>query len=201
MPPVTLPWKPNGEPIANTASPVASAPESPITATGSPLASILISATSLSRSRPSSRAGKRRPSASSTCTSSAPWTTWALVRTMPSAEMTMPEATSRPGSNTGRAAAAPANSSRGQSPPSQGSGRPEMRSVKTSTTEAVRLAMILAGSAARVAGAGVAAWAGSRASARAPASSKARTLMARALSPSGRRPPPPPDTGSRPGRA
>ena len=81
IPAVTVLSRPNGEPIAITHSPTFSFETSPIRTVGRPLASILTRATSERLSAPIVFALNSRLSASVTITSSAPSTTWALVRT------------------------------------------------------------------------------------------------------------------------
>ena len=81
MPAVTVLSRPNGEPIAITHSPTLSLETSPRRTVGSPVASILTSATSERLSAPIVLALNSRLSARVTITSSAPSTTWALVIT------------------------------------------------------------------------------------------------------------------------
>ena len=80
MPAVTLFSNPNGEPIATTHSPGRSRDGSPILTVGRSLAGILITATSLFLSTPTTLAVNSRRSVSFTVTSLAEATTWALVR-------------------------------------------------------------------------------------------------------------------------
>ena len=79
MPAVTLLSKPNGEPIANTQSPTRNLAGSPKATLDSPVASILISATSVRLSEPITLALNSRLSFKVTVISSAAATTWALV--------------------------------------------------------------------------------------------------------------------------
>ena len=90
-PAVTLFSKPNGEPIANTHSPGRSFFGSPRRTEGNPLASMRSTATSVASSRPISLALNSRRSVSLTVISSASLTTWALVRTTPSAATMKPD--------------------------------------------------------------------------------------------------------------
>ena len=90
-PAVTLFSKPNGEPMASTHSPTASWRVLPSGSVGKPLASILSTATSVLSSWPSTLALNSRRSVNLTVTSSAPRTTWALVRIRPSALTMKPE--------------------------------------------------------------------------------------------------------------
>ena len=80
MPAVTVFSKPNGEPIATTHSPTLSLVGSPKRTAGRPVASILITAMSVRRSAPITLALNSRLSVKRTVISSAPSTTWALVR-------------------------------------------------------------------------------------------------------------------------
>ena len=80
MPAVTELSKPNGEPIATTHSPTLALCESPIFTVGRFLPSILMSATSLCLSAPTTFALYSRRSVRRTITSSAWSTTSALVR-------------------------------------------------------------------------------------------------------------------------
>ena len=80
MPVVTVWPMPNGLPIASTTSPTSTLSLSAIGTAGRSLASILITATSLFGSRPTTLAVNSRPSCRATFTSSAPSTTWLLVR-------------------------------------------------------------------------------------------------------------------------
>jgi hypothetical protein len=79
MPAVTVLEKPNGEPIATTHSPTRVRPELPIFTTGSPVASTLITATSLRLSAPTTLAFSSLLSVKRTVISSAFSTTCALV--------------------------------------------------------------------------------------------------------------------------
>jgi len=81
IPAVTVLSKPNGEPIASTHSPTLSFDGSPNRTAGSPVASILMSAMSVRLSAPITFALNSRLSVNLTVISSAPSTTWALVRT------------------------------------------------------------------------------------------------------------------------
>ncbi len=81
IPAVTVLSRPNGEPMAITHSPTLSLETSPIRTVGRPLASIRTRATSERLSAPMILALNSRLSARVTITSSAPSTTWALVRT------------------------------------------------------------------------------------------------------------------------
>ena len=90
-PAVTLFSKPNGEPMAITHSPGISAWLLPSGKVGRPVALILITATSVLSSRPSTLALNSRRSVSFTVTSWAPRTTCALVRIKPSALTMKPE--------------------------------------------------------------------------------------------------------------
>ena len=80
MPAVTEFSKPNGEPIATTHSPTRSLFGSPMFTLGRFWASTLISATSVRLSKPMTFAFSSRLSFNLTVISSAPSTTWALVR-------------------------------------------------------------------------------------------------------------------------
>src|SRR5881397_2486679 len=91
MPVVTVCSSPNGLPIAITGSPTWRREESPSGITGSPVASTLRSAMSVFGSRPRSRPGSSRPSASVTLISVAPSTTWLLVTMKPAELITKPE--------------------------------------------------------------------------------------------------------------
>ena len=79
MPAVTVFSKPKGAPIATTHSPTFSLLGSPKRTAGSPLASILMSATSVRLSAPITLALNSRLSVKRTLISSAPSRTWALV--------------------------------------------------------------------------------------------------------------------------
>src|SRR5881398_1491988 len=78
MPVVTVCSSPNGLPIAITGSPTWRREESPSGITRSPVASTFRSAMSVLGSRPRTRPGSSRPSASVTRISVAPSTTWLL---------------------------------------------------------------------------------------------------------------------------
>ncbi len=82
MPAVTVKVKssPSGLPIANTHSPMRVESELPNDTVGRSRASILITATSVAGSAPTTRAVNSRLSSSRTVTCSAPATTWLLVR-------------------------------------------------------------------------------------------------------------------------
>jgi hypothetical protein len=95
MPAVAVCSSPNGEPIATTHSPTCNWSELPSLTTGSPLALTCSTATSVRSSSPTSSAGSSRWSDSFTRISSASFTTWALVRMVPSEEMTKPEPSER----------------------------------------------------------------------------------------------------------
>ena len=95
MPAVTVFSKPNGEPIAITHSPTLRRFTSPIFTAGKPVASILITATSVRLSEPMILALNSRLSVKVTKTSSAPSTTCALVITKPSVLKMKPEPTPR----------------------------------------------------------------------------------------------------------
>ena len=83
--------KPYGFPIAMTHSPTMSDDEFPSVATGSPFASTLSTARSLTSSRPTSFAGYVVPSRSATEMRVAPRTTCAFVTMTPSARMMNPD--------------------------------------------------------------------------------------------------------------
>ncbi len=92
MPAVTVKencW-PSGLPTASTHSPMRSSSESANDTVVRFSASILITATSVSRSRPTTRASNSRPSSSLTVRISAVATTWLLVMMYPSGEMMNP---------------------------------------------------------------------------------------------------------------
>ena len=80
MPAVTVKENASGLPIASTHSPIRVESELPKLTVGSPWLSILITATSVSGSVPTTRARNSRLSSSRTMTLSAPATTWLLVR-------------------------------------------------------------------------------------------------------------------------
>ncbi|OGT96272.1 MAG: hypothetical protein A3I79_00700 [Gemmatimonadetes bacterium RIFCSPLOWO2_02_FULL_71_11] len=80
MPAVTVKVKPSGLPTASTQSPIRTWSELPKTIVGRLAASILMTATSVLGSRPTTRAVKTRLSSSRTVTWSASATTWLLVR-------------------------------------------------------------------------------------------------------------------------
>ncbi len=81
-----------GFPTARTHCPISTSSLSPSGSVGSfCFASILITATSVVGSRPTSVAGNCRPSESSTRSFSARSTTWLFVRMYPSSETTKPD--------------------------------------------------------------------------------------------------------------
>ena len=90
-PALTLFSKPNGEPMASTHSPTRKSCALPNLTTGSPLASIFSTATSVFGSLPSTLARNSRRSVSLTITSCASRTTWALVRITPSSLTMKPD--------------------------------------------------------------------------------------------------------------
>jgi hypothetical protein len=93
-PVVTVDSKPSGLPIATASWPRRKRLESPSVAAGRlRTAPARSSARSVSGSSPSSRASMLRPSGSVSRNSRAPSTTWLLVSTSPSGEMTTPEPT------------------------------------------------------------------------------------------------------------
>ena len=91
MPAVTVFSKPNGEPMASTHSPTLICAGSPSFTTGRPLASIFTTAMSVALSAPTTLPLNSRRSMRRTRTSSAPSTTCALVRMVPSASTMKPE--------------------------------------------------------------------------------------------------------------
>lgn len=93
----TLLSNPNGEPIASTHSPTFKSRVPPRCITGRPLAAIQSTATPVFGSEPNTLATNSRRSVSSTVTSLASRTTWALVRIRPSALMMKPEPWPREG--------------------------------------------------------------------------------------------------------
>ena len=91
-PAVTVDSKPSGLPIATTSWPRRSPLELPSRAAGRETSSMMRSkARSVCGSSPSTRALTVRVSASASRTVEAPWTTWLLVSTRPSGEITTPE--------------------------------------------------------------------------------------------------------------
>ena len=91
IPAVAVLSRPKGEPMASTHSPVLRFAGSPILTTGRSAASILITATSVRLSAPTSLAGNSRRSVRRTVISSASPTTCALVRMYPSLVTMKPE--------------------------------------------------------------------------------------------------------------
>ena len=106
MPAVTELSRPNGEPIAATHSPTFSFEGSPVFTVGSCRASILTTATSVSRSAPRTLPLNSRWSARRTVSSEAPSTTCAFVKITPSVDTMKPDPTPcpprSPGSRSGR---------------------------------------------------------------------------------------------------
>ena len=102
MPCVTEPARPNGAPTASTRSPISIWSLSPRGRWGRSLTPLRrMIAMSVLGSALKSRDVKRRPSWNSTVNSSAPATTWLLVRTMPLGSMTKPEPWPRRGVGSG----------------------------------------------------------------------------------------------------
>ncbi|EXI69984.1 MAG: hypothetical protein AW07_04202 [Candidatus Accumulibacter sp. SK-11] len=99
MPALALLSKPKGEPMARTHSPTRVLLAEPILTAGRSFASIFRTATSLAVSRPSTLALNSRLSLSLTMTSSAPSTTWALVRIVPSGLTMKPDPRPRAGAS------------------------------------------------------------------------------------------------------
>ena len=92
MPAVTVDSNPSGLPMAMAICPGLSFLELPSRADGSrSVVSARSTAMSVSGSRPSTRAGKRRASVSASSIVEAPSTTWLLVSTMPSGDRMVPE--------------------------------------------------------------------------------------------------------------
>jgi hypothetical protein len=79
MPAVTVHWKPKGLPMATTICPTRSLAEEPSRACACPPPPTRSRAMSVSASRPTSSAGRSRPSRVDTRSKAAPSTTWLLL--------------------------------------------------------------------------------------------------------------------------